>query len=387
MRAATVSLVLAGVCLACSTSKHGGGRGPRAVDATPCNPAATAAARSVLTFLAAHSTGEFQGTVVGQNSGHGDQIADPTHALMGFHALVESLHAEAGRWVGMVGVDYEHDRIFRPEQLTAANAVLAAHWGRGGLVTINWAPQNPWLNDESDLVGDPGVWTHTRNQGNNLADVNLAALVDPTSAIYPVWRRKLDRVAAALAELRDAGVVVLWRPMQEMNGSWFWWGYTTYPSSGEPYRRVWRDMYQYFTEVKGLDNLLWVFSPADGGARPASFDYPGDAYVDVIGPTYYGNALALAHWDEYLAHGKPVGLAELGITDRSAEERDGTWDDRRYLAAVRERYPEAAYFHVWHDWDWGDGTTAHKSLHANRHAAELLGDPGVLTADELPAFR
>lgn len=378
-----VSLVLVGSCLACSTPTR---QGPREVDATPADPGATASAQAVLRFLAAHSTGEFQGAVVGQNCGHGSQVADDANALMGFHALVESLHDETGEWVGMLGIDYEHDLIFRPEQLTQANAVLAAHWARGGLVTVNWAPQNPWLNDESDLTNDQGVWTNTRNQGSNLEHVNLAELVDPESAIFPVWRRKLDRVAAALAELQDAGVVVLWRPLQEMNGTWFWWGYATYPDGGDPFRAVWRDMFTYFTEVKGLHNLLWVYSPAEGGAKPPSFDYPGDAYVDVIGPTYYGNALSLARWDDYLAYGKPIGIAELGITDRSVEERDGTWDDRRYIQAVRERYPEAAYFHVWHDWDWGDGTIAHKSLHANQHAAELLADPDVLTAGELPAF-
>ncbi|HYD42417.1 MAG TPA: glycosyl hydrolase [Anaeromyxobacter sp.] len=371
--------ILAALAVACSTTP----RGPRTVDATPSNPEATAAARAVLAYLAAHSTGEFQGTVVGQNAGHGSQIADPANTLMGFDALVGDLHDGTGKWVGMVGVDYEHDLVFRPEQLAAANAVLSAHWERGGLVTINWAPQNPWLIDESDLSdGHQGVWTHTRNQGSNLADVNLDALVDPSSAIYPVWRRKLDRIATALAQLRDAGVVVLWRPMQEMNGDWFWWGYATYRNDGGPYQRVWQDMYRYFTEEKGLDNLLWVYSPADSGEKPAAQNYPGADYVDVVGPTYYGNALRPGRWVSHLEFGKPVGFAELGPNDRG----DGSFDNRDYLQAIRERYPEAAYFVAWHDWDWGDGTTAHMSLTANEHAAELLADPGVITADELPGF-
>ncbi len=372
--------ILAALAVACSTTP----RGPRAVDASPTNPDATPAAKAVLAYLAAHSTGEFQGTVVGQNAGHGDQIADANNTLMGFDALVGALHEDTGEWVGMVGVDYEHDLVFRPEQLAAANAVLIAHWERGGLVTINWAPQSPWLIDEADLSdGHQGVWTNTRSQGGaNLADVDLDALVNPSSAIFPVWRRKLDRIATALAQLRDAGVVVLWRPMQEMNGEWFWWGHGTYGNDGGPYRRVWQDMYRYFTEEKGLDNLLWVYSPADGGAKAAAQNYPGADYVDVVGPTCYGNALRPGRWGSYLEFGKPVGFAELGPNDRG----DGTFDNRSYLEAIRERYPEAAYFVAWHNWDWGDGTTAHMSLTENQHAAELLAAPGVITAAELPAF-
>ena len=37
-------------------------------------------------------------------------------------------------------------------------------------------------------------------------------------------------IADALLELQKAGVVVLWRPMQEMNGNWFWWGIASPPT-------------------------------------------------------------------------------------------------------------------------------------------------------------
>jgi mannan endo-1,4-beta-mannosidase len=369
-------VVLATIVLGCS-SQSTVVRSPAPVAA---NPNASPTAKAVLTYLAGLNSNGFRGAVVGQNCGHGSQIANSSDAFMSYDALVGKLHDSTGKWVGMVGVDYEHDLIFRPEQLTQANAVLMGHWNKGGLVTINWAPQNPWLNDESDLTSNQGTWTNTRNQGTNLANVNLDALVDPTSAIYPVWMRKLDRVAAALAELRDAGVVVLWRPLQEMNGDWFWWGYATRPNDGGPYQRVWQAMFRYFTESKHLDNLLWVYSPANGGSRPASFDYPGDAFVDFVAPTYYGDSLTVQSYDSYLAFNKPLGFAELGTTAKGASDRDGSFDNRRYIDAIRTRYPEVVYFVSWHNWDWGDGTTAHQSLSSNQYAAELLADGNVITA-------
>ena len=36
--------------------------------------------------------------------------------------------------------------------------------------------------------------------------------------------RDLDKIAGELELLRDAHVPVLWRPLHEVNGRWFWWG-------------------------------------------------------------------------------------------------------------------------------------------------------------------
>ena len=355
-------------------------RTPPTTAPSSSNPHGSPSARAIYSYLARLPADGFRGAVAGQNCGHGNQIADPSDRLMSYDALVAKLHDDAGKWVGMVGVDYEHDKIFRSEQLSQANAVLIDHWKKGGLVTVNWSPQNPWLNDESDLTANQGTWTNTRNQGTNLANVKMDDLIDSASAIHSVWMRKLDRVAAALAELRDAGVIVLWRPMQEMNGDWFWWGYATRPKDGGPYQRLWQAMFRTFSEDKGLDNLLWVYSPADSGGKSADFDYPGDAFVDFVSPTYYGDTLDLAHYPSYLALGKPMGFAEFGITSKGANERDGTYDVRRYIDAIRTRYPDVSYFVSWHNWDWGDGSIAHQSLSANQHAAELLSDPSVIAA-------
>ena len=248
----------------------GGGADAAPVQTKPAtlqvsDPDASADAKAIQRYLAALTNGDIPGVISGQNAGHGSQINDPS-GFVGYASLLQSLGQATGQLPAIVGIDYEHDSIFTPAQLAAANLTLAAHWQAGGLVTINWAPQNPWLNDESDLAANPGVWTNTRTQGNNMANVKLAQLVDPASAIYPVWRRKLDRIATALQDLQQAGVVVLWRPLQEMNGTWFWWGSSTQPGDSAAYAAIWQDMHRYFTHDKGLHNLLWVYSPSAGPA-------------------------------------------------------------------------------------------------------------------------
>ena len=225
---------------------------------TPADADASKDAHAVLTYLADLSNDKKPGVIVGQNTGHGNQILDAS-GLVGYAPPVGSLEQQTGELPGMIGLDYEQDSIFTADELLAANQVLIQHWKAGGLVTINWSPLNPWLNDELDLVNHRGIWTDTRNQDNNLKDVDLRQLIDPKSTIYPVWRRKLDRIATALEDLQKAGVVVLWRPMQEMNGNWFWWGNATHPNDPSPYIALWVDMFHYFKDVKGLHNLLWVY--------------------------------------------------------------------------------------------------------------------------------
>jgi hypothetical protein len=88
-------------------------------------------------------------------------------------------------------------------------------------------------------------------------------------------------IAGELEFLRDVHVPVLWRPLHEANGRWFWWGM----GGSEPFKKLWRMMFENFTAKHHLDNLLWVFSP---GAETDLADwYPGDAFVDIIGQDHY----------------------------------------------------------------------------------------------------
>ena len=122
--------------------------------------------------------------------------------------------------------------------------------------------------------------------------------------------RDLDKIAGELEVLRDAHVPVLWRPLHEANGRWFWWG----AQGPEPLRKLWRLMFENFTDKHKLNNLIWVFSP---GAETDLADwYPGDAYVDIIGQDHYpmdGNhGTAKDIFDELTAFGRRQKLIALG---------------------------------------------------------------------------
>jgi len=263
------------------------------------NPGARPEAVAILEYLTNLSNGSIPGVISGQNCFHGNQITD-SNSLRGYRSMVEALYTKTGKWVGIIGVDYEFERIFTSEQLSKTNKVLIDYWNNGGLITITWSPLNPWVNDASDPVNKPGSWDGPGNV-KDLTKVNLKDLLNPAKPVYSAWRRKLDRIADALTELRDAGVVVMWRPMQEMNGNWHWWGMKTHPDEPSQYINIYRDMFEYFSKEKNLDNLLWVYSPNFGTDitevwnRPVTWAYPGDAYVDIVAGTTYDDRLNICH--------------------------------------------------------------------------------------------
>ena len=106
---------------------------------------------------------------------------------------------------------------------------------------------------------------------------------------------------------------VLWRPLHEASGRWFWWG----AQGLEPFKRLWWLMYDRFTSYHKLNNLIWVYSP--GCATDLAAWYPGDQYVDIIGQDHYpmdgNNGPAKSIFDQLVSftHGaKLVGLSENG---------------------------------------------------------------------------
>jgi mannan endo-1,4-beta-mannosidase len=58
---------------------------------------------------------------------------------------------------------------------------------------------------------------------SHITDAQFQALLTPGTDIHKHWCAQVDVVAEYLRQLQDAHVPVLWRPLHEINGNWFWW--------------------------------------------------------------------------------------------------------------------------------------------------------------------
>src|SRR5690606_15358687 len=115
---------------------------------------------------------------------------------------------------------------------------------------------------------------------------DVLELVTPGTEVHDRWMIMLDDIADGLQELQDAGVIVIWRPLHEMNGGWAWWQ-RQHPES---YTALWQHMFDHFTDERQLNNLLWAYSPNANNTQwdyGSMYFYPGDQYVDIVGLDKY----------------------------------------------------------------------------------------------------
>jgi len=297
---------------------------------------------------------------------------------------VKRVFKDTGRYPAIKGFDYLNIR--RPETGGGGSkqTAEAIEWwknspvrGKNGIVTFCWHWRMPITG--TDRTGrdnySPGFVIPFKDGKLDQNDPKFALIMED-----------LNLVAAELGKLRDAGVPVLWRPLHEasnINGrpGWFWWG-----ANRESYLALWAFMHDYFTNEKGLDNLIWVWNGQNKNW------YPGPETVDIAGyDAYDGNRDSPGYkpdyrntWQYYYesiiswAPGKPAALTENGsIPDPDHLIREGTnwiwfmtWDDHSVVEGYTDKNNHwTGEYH---------NTNAHKR-HVYRHRY-------VITLNELPAF-
>jgi mannan endo-1,4-beta-mannosidase len=131
-----------------------------------------------------------------------------------------------------------------------------------------------------------------------------------------------------------------------MNGVWFWWG----NRKGENgIARLWKQMYDRYTNYHKLNNLIWVWGangirdlPEDQAFAYRDF-YPGPEYVDILGADIYHFDYEQRDYNELLelANGKIIALTETGELPN---------------LQILKAQPKWAWFLVWSSWLWTDNT-------------------------------
>ena len=193
----------------------------------------------------------------------------------------------------------------------------------GGIISMMWH----W-NAPGDLVNTPcgqqcgpndyPWWRGFYTQGTTF-DLP-GALANPGGADYQKIINDIDVIATELQKFEDAGVPVIWHPLHEAQGGWFWWG----AHGPKAFKDLWGLMHDRLTNHHGLNNLIWEYVVATGTAEGFSPDwYPGDDLVDMVGLDVYtsaGSSMS-GQWSE--AHGiydgnKMIALSESGTLPDSA---------------------------------------------------------------------
>lgn len=146
-----------------------------------------------------------------------------------------------------------------------------------GITALIWHWRAPADNVTSaNPSGDPGGAFYTANTAFNFK----AALADTAGVNYHLLLHDMDLISAQLQKFQAAGIPVLWRPLHETPGTFFWWG----NQGPDAFKQLWQLLYNRLTVHNHLHNLIWVYC---ANAMPDPAWYPGDNYVDVAGDDIY----------------------------------------------------------------------------------------------------
>jgi mannan endo-1,4-beta-mannosidase len=275
---------------------------PMPVPAIPCDPLATQAAHDLLAQVTA-SYGSL--SLSGQH-----EIAETSHIFSVSGKLPAIIEGDL--------INYSPSRIEYGENPGSYTESILGKHRVGHPLQMAWH----W-NAPTDLINttDKEWWRGFYTYATTF-DV-AAALADPAGEDYALILRDIDAIAVQLKKAADANIPILWRPLHESEGGWFWWG----AKGPGPFKQLWRLLYQRLTVHHGLHNLIWVLT----SEHPDW--YPGHDVVDVVGVDAYpdnrSDALA-SRWSPLLERFngiKPLALTEFGgVPDIERMHRLGvTW--------------------------------------------------------------
>jgi mannan endo-1,4-beta-mannosidase len=194
------------------------------------------------------------------------------------------VNSQTGKWPAMVGFDFI-DHTAPSQSWVKYNAPLELSkdwWNNNGLVTLLWHWRDP-LNKSG------AFYTKDTN-------FDVSKISDKSSNEYKAMIADIDAIAVYLKQFQAANIPVIWRPLHEASGKWFWWG----AKGATPCKELWITMYERLVNYHKINNLIWVWtSDADDSA---SSWYPGDNYVDIIGMDIYAGENQ--HTSQYIAFNK-----------------------------------------------------------------------------------
>lgn len=179
-------------------------------------------------------------------------------------------------------IEYSPSRLANGSNPMNMSERMIARAKAGQIVMMCWHWNAPTDLITEDYTGSNGKtvdakWYFGFYTRSTTFDVENA--VDNTDSLdHALLLRDIDAIAVQLQKFSDAGVPILWRPLHEAEGGWFWWG----AKGPEPYKKLWILMHDRLVNYHHLHNLIWVYC---SGTKPEW--YPGDAYVDVVGIDEY----------------------------------------------------------------------------------------------------
>lgn len=191
---------------------------------------------------------------------------------------------------------------------------------RGGINTFSWHLFNPITGADAWTIGD---------------SLTVKKIINEPAA-NTTFREQVNSIASFFNSLTDdAGnkIPVIFRPLHENSGNWFWWGkpYAT----PDQYKKLWEIIREEFDNA-GINNVVYAYSPDRIYTEEEYLEYyPGDDLVDILGV------------DIYLFNGKEGVDEYIKTADRALSIITGLSRERGKISAFTETGSETIPIPDW----------------------------------------
>lgn len=263
---------------------------------------------------------------------------------------------------GFDHLDYVRGEPFRSRNRSSERAI--AWHRRGGIVTYC---VHLFMRTGSNDRNNYHFYVPSANNGRGTT-IDIRQVVIPGTPEHTEFIAQIDIIAGELKKLRDARVPVIWRPLHECSGGWFWWG----ANGPTAFKQAWRLMFERYTQLHGLNNLIWCYNPTNSTNLLADW-YPGDDVVDAISldvypsagthPTY---AADFRRMRDFKANRKVLALSENGA-----------------IPNIDNFFAEGAGWSYFCTWNGFENDLSRNSV---AHVRSVFNHPKVITLDKLPSL-
>ena len=249
---------------------------------SPCDPKASPEARKLYAYLRSmygshilSGQQEYCGSHCYNKNAYESQ-GKPINYLEDNEAEFDFLQETTGKQPAIRGIDFLFYNSTHSYEDDAPERVVAWYKDKGGIPTVTYHWNVPLEKGSTDVA------FYVENTGNTpFTTFSVTNAVKEGTWEHEVIDKDIAILAAQLKKAADAGVPILFRPLHEAEGGWFWWG----AEGPEPCVKLYRYLYDQLTNKYNLHNLLWTWT-CSTSAHAAEW-YPGDEYVDFQGCDKY----------------------------------------------------------------------------------------------------
>lgn len=254
---------------------------------------------------------------------------------------------------------------------------------------VKWAYQQGFVITFDWHLSGKGTTTYEYTETTKDLVNNIVA--DPEGDDGQWYFGELDKVIDIINNdlvVDGERIPIVFRPLHEMNGGWFWWGsQATTPGN---YKLMYALTVDY---IKAQTNsVLFCWSPN----TPTSFDhYPGDEYVDILGldayeinPTSFRQQIAPIV-DHAQANDKVAVFSETGYRNDSGngDQAAAYWNNTVLPAIVDDRsgnITKIAWVLTWINASWSEPYVPHasSSATARNNFIAFKDSPHVIFSDK-----